>query len=160
MLCLHECKDHNMTPLLSQIFFRAWPLTSSDSPTPTSVFTLEMSTLFCPLDTKIDIFITWGKMQASTHPSLFMAYYWELLRVVPFSVYFLQFQLYIFHRWMLCPSKDREKLDKLLHTNDVISMCLLSIEFDSKLLFMSACFVWLHSVTHLKYAIGPVLFCF
>ncbi|KAI0263158.1 hypothetical protein BGY98DRAFT_1103939 [Russula aff. rugulosa BPL654] len=53
---------------------------------------------------------------------------------------------------------DREELDKLLHTNDVIAMRLLSIEFDSELLFMSACSIWFHSVTRLKYAIDPDLF--
>jgi hypothetical protein len=60
---------------------------------------------------------------------------------------------------MLCPSEDREELNKLLHTNDVVSMRLLSIEFDSELLFMSACSTWLHFVTCLKYAIDPDLFC-
>jgi hypothetical protein len=40
---------------------------------------------------------------------------------------------------LLRPSEDREELDKLLHTSDVISMRLLSIEFDSELLIMSAC---------------------
>ena len=54
---------------------------------------------------------------------------------------------------------DREELDKLLHTNDVIAMHLLSIEFDSELLLMSACSIWLHSVTHLEYVIDPDLFC-
>ena len=53
----------------------------------------------------------------------------------------------------------REELDKLLHTNDMISMRLLSIEFDSKLLLMSAYSIWLHSVTRLNYAIDPDLFC-
>jgi hypothetical protein len=38
---------------------------------------------------------------------------------------------------LLRPSEDREKLVKLLHTSDVISMRLLSIEFDSELLMMS-----------------------
>jgi hypothetical protein len=38
---------------------------------------------------------------------------------------------------MLHPSKDREELNKLLHTSNVISMRLLSIEFDSKLLITS-----------------------
>ena len=53
---------------------------------------------------------------------------------------------------MLCPSKDktREELDKLLHTDDVISMRLLCIEFDSELLFVAACSIWLHSVTCLS----------
>jgi hypothetical protein len=60
---------------------------------------------------------------------------------------------------MLRPSEDREELDKLLHTSDVISMRLLSLEFDSELLMMSACSIWLHSVTHLEYAIDPDLFC-
>ena len=54
--------------------------------------------------------------------------------------------------------KDREELNKLLHTDDVISMHLLSIEFDSKLLFVAVCSIWLHSVTHLKYIIDPNLF--
>ena len=54
---------------------------------------------------------------------------------------------------------DREELNKLLHINDVISMRLLSIEFDSELLLMSACSIWLHSVTRLDYAIDPDLFC-
>jgi hypothetical protein len=54
---------------------------------------------------------------------------------------------------------DREELDKLLHTNDVITMHLLSIEFDSELLLMSACSIWFHSVTRLKYVIDPDLFC-
>jgi hypothetical protein len=60
---------------------------------------------------------------------------------------------------VLRPSKDREELDKLLHTSDVISMRLLSLEFDSELLMMSACLIWLHSVTRLEYAIDPDLFC-
>jgi hypothetical protein len=60
---------------------------------------------------------------------------------------------------MLRPSEDREEIDKLLHTSDVISMCLLSIEFDSELLMMSACSIWLHSMTHLEYAIDPDFFC-
>ena len=60
---------------------------------------------------------------------------------------------------MLRPPEDSEELDRLLHTNDVISMRLLSIEFDSKLLLMSACSIWLHSVTRLEYAIDPDLFC-
>jgi hypothetical protein len=60
---------------------------------------------------------------------------------------------------MLHPSEDREELDKLLHTSDVISMRLLSLEFDSELLMMSACSIWLHSVTRLEYAIDPDLFC-
>jgi hypothetical protein len=60
---------------------------------------------------------------------------------------------------MLRPSEDREELDKLLHTSDVISMRLLSLEFDSELLMMSACSIWLHSVTRLEYAIDPDLFC-
>jgi hypothetical protein len=54
---------------------------------------------------------------------------------------------------------DREELDKLLHTNDMIAMRLLSIEFDSELLFMSACSIWFHSVTRLEYVIDPDLFC-
>jgi hypothetical protein len=60
---------------------------------------------------------------------------------------------------LLHPSEDREELDKLLHTSDVISMHLLSIEFDSELLMMSACSIWLHSMTRLEYAIGLNLFC-
>jgi hypothetical protein len=56
-------------------------------------------------------------------------------------------------------AEDREELDKLLQTNDMISMHLLSIEFDSELLFMSACSIWLHSVTRLEYAIDSDLFC-
>jgi hypothetical protein len=60
---------------------------------------------------------------------------------------------------MLHPSEDREEIDKLLHTSDVISMRFLSIEFDSELLIMSACSIWLHSVTHLKYAIDSDFFC-
>ena len=61
---------------------------------------------------------------------------------------------------MLRPSvdKDREELDKLLHTDDIISMRLLSIEFDSKLLFAAACSIWLHSVTCLEYVIDTNLF--
>ena len=61
---------------------------------------------------------------------------------------------------MLCPSKDktREELDKLFHTDDMISMRLLCIEFDSKLLFVAACSIWLHSVTRLEYVIDPSLF--
>ena len=61
---------------------------------------------------------------------------------------------------MLRPLEDktREELDKLLHTDDVISMHLLSIEFDSELLFAAACSVWLHSVTCLEYVIDPSLF--
>ena len=54
--------------------------------------------------------------------------------------------------------KTREELDKLLHTDDVISMCLLCIEFDSELLFAAACSVWLCSVTRLEYVIDPGLF--
>jgi hypothetical protein len=61
--------------------------------------------------------------------------------------------------YVLRPLKDREELDKLLHANDVISMRLLSIEFDSELLLMFACSIWLHSVTCLEYAIDPDLFC-
>jgi hypothetical protein len=61
--------------------------------------------------------------------------------------------------YLLRPSEDREELDKLLHTSDVISMRLFSLEFDSKLLMMSACSIWLHSVTRLEYAIDPDLFC-
>jgi hypothetical protein len=60
---------------------------------------------------------------------------------------------------MLRPSEDRKELDKLLHTSDVISIRLLSIEFDSKLLMMSAYSIWLHSMTHLEYAIDSDLFC-
>jgi hypothetical protein len=60
---------------------------------------------------------------------------------------------------VLRPSEDREELDKLLHASDVISMRLFSLEFDSELLMMSACSIWLHSVTHLEYAIDPDLFC-
>ena len=61
---------------------------------------------------------------------------------------------------MLCPSVDktREELDKLLYTDDVISMRLFSIEFDSELLFVAACSVWLRSVTRLEYVIDPSLF--
>ncbi|KAI0267538.1 hypothetical protein BGY98DRAFT_1102004 [Russula aff. rugulosa BPL654] len=59
---------------------------------------------------------------------------------------------------MLRPPEDREELDRLLHTNDVISMHLLSIEFDSELLLISACSIWLHSVTRLKYAIDSDIF--
>ena len=54
--------------------------------------------------------------------------------------------------------KTREELDKLLHTDDVILMRLLCIEFDSELLFAAACSVWLRSVTHLEYVIDPGLF--
>jgi hypothetical protein len=60
---------------------------------------------------------------------------------------------------LLRPSEDREELDKLLHTSDVISMRLFSLEFDSELIMMSACSIWLHFVTRLKYAIDPDLFC-
>jgi hypothetical protein len=59
---------------------------------------------------------------------------------------------------LLCPPEDRKKLDKLLHTNDMISMHFLSIEFDSELMFLSACSIWLHSVTHLEWAVDPTLF--
>ena len=61
---------------------------------------------------------------------------------------------------MLRPSGDktREELDKLLHTDDVISMRLLCIEFDSELLFAAACSTWLHSVTRLEYVVDPDLF--
>ena len=61
---------------------------------------------------------------------------------------------------MLCLSEDktREELDKLLHADNVISMHLLCIEFDSELLFVAACSTWLHSVTCLKYIIDPALF--
>ena len=59
---------------------------------------------------------------------------------------------------MLRPLEDREELDKLLHTSDVISMRLLSIEFDSELLFLAACSVWLQSVTRLEYVVDPSLF--
>ena len=63
-------------------------------------------------------------------------------------------------RYLLCPSEDktREELDKLLHADDVISMRLLCIEFDSELLFAAACSTWLHFVTRLKYVIDPSLF--
>ena len=54
--------------------------------------------------------------------------------------------------------KTREELDKLLHTSDVISMRLLSIEFDSELLFLAVCSVWLQSVTRLEYVVDPSLF--
>ena len=61
---------------------------------------------------------------------------------------------------VLRPSGDktREELDKLLHTDDVISMRLLCIEFDSELLFAAACSTWLHSVTRLEYVVDPDLF--
>ena len=59
---------------------------------------------------------------------------------------------------MLRPLKDREELNKLLHTNDVISIQLLSLKFDCELLLMAACSIWLHSVTHLEYAIDSNLF--
>ena len=61
---------------------------------------------------------------------------------------------------LLRPSEDktREELDRLLHTNDVISMRLLCIEFDSELLFAAACSIWLHSVTRLEYVVDPDLF--
>ena len=61
---------------------------------------------------------------------------------------------------VLRPSGDktREELDKLLHTDDVISMRLLCIEFDSELLFAAACSTWLHSVTRLEYIVDPDLF--
>ena len=61
---------------------------------------------------------------------------------------------------LLRPSKDktREELDKLLHTDDVISMRLLCIEFDSELMFAAACSTWLHSVTRLEYVVDPDLF--
>ena len=61
---------------------------------------------------------------------------------------------------MLRPSGDktREELDKLLHTDNVISMRLLCIEFDSELLFAAACSTWLHSVTRLEYVVDPDLF--
>ena len=61
---------------------------------------------------------------------------------------------------LLRPSGDktREELDKLLHTDDVISMCLLCIGFDSELLFAAACSTWLHSVTRLEYVVDPDLF--
>ena len=61
---------------------------------------------------------------------------------------------------MLRPSGDktREELDKLLHTDDVILLRLLCIEFDSELLFAAACSIWLHSVTRLEYVIDPSLF--
>ena len=63
--------------------------------------------------------------------------------------------------WILLrPSGDktREELDKLLHTDDVISMRLLCIEFDSELLFAAACLTWLHAVTRLEYVVDPDLF--
>ena len=61
---------------------------------------------------------------------------------------------------LLRPSGDktREELDKLLHTDDVISMRLLCIEFDSELMFAAACSTWLHSVTRLEYVVDPNLF--
>ena len=61
---------------------------------------------------------------------------------------------------MLHPSEDktREELDKLLHTDDIISMRLLCIEFDSELMFAAACSTWLHSVTRLEYVVDPDLF--
>ena len=61
---------------------------------------------------------------------------------------------------MLHPPKDktREELDKLLHTDNVISMRLFCIEFDSELLFAAACLIWLRSVTRLEYVIDPSLF--
>ena len=58
----------------------------------------------------------------------------------------------------LSEDKIREELDKLLHTDDVISMCLLCIEFDSELLFAAACSIWLRSMTRLEYVIDPSLF--
>ena len=58
----------------------------------------------------------------------------------------------------LSEDKIREELDKLLHTDDVISMCLLCIEFDSKLLFAAVCSIWLRSMTRLEYIIDPSLF--
>ena len=54
--------------------------------------------------------------------------------------------------------KDQEELDKLLYEDDIISMHLLSIEFNSELLFAAACSIWLHSVTRLKYVVDPALF--
>ena len=54
--------------------------------------------------------------------------------------------------------KNREELDRLLYANDIVSMCLLSIEFDFELLFVAACSTRLHSVTHLEYVIDPNLF--
>ena len=54
--------------------------------------------------------------------------------------------------------KDREKLDRLLYADDIVSMHLLSIEFDSKLLFVAVCSTWLYSVTCLEYIIDPNLF--
>ena len=61
---------------------------------------------------------------------------------------------------MLHPLEDkaREELDKLLHADDVISMRLLCIKFDSELLFAAACSAWLHSVTRLEYVVDPTLF--
>ena len=61
---------------------------------------------------------------------------------------------------LLCPlrNKDRKELNKLLHTDNMISMYLLSIEFDFKLLIMSACSIWLYSVTYFKYAIDSSAF--
>ena len=55
-------------------------------------------------------------------------------------------------------NKTREELDKLLHTDDMISMRLLCIEFDSELLFAAACSTWLHAVTRLEYVVDPDLF--
>ena len=77
--------------------------------------------------------------------------------------------MYLFNLWwgsdkfpfysvMPLGGQGQEKLDKILHTNDVVSMCLLSIEFNSELLFVAGCLTWLHSVTHFKYAVGPTLF--
>ena len=73
-------------------------------------------------------------------------------------LYYYHYKLFFSH--MLRPSEDktREELDKLLHADDVISMHLLCIEFDSKLLFAAACSIWLHSVTRLEYVIDPSLF--
>ena len=59
---------------------------------------------------------------------------------------------------MLRPLEDREKLDRLLHNNSVISIRLLSLGFDCELLCMAACSIWLHSVTRLEYAVDPDLF--
>ena len=78
-------------------------------------------------------------------------------------LYLLKLKLIIYLvllSYMLRPSKDgtRKELDKLLHTDDVISMRLLCIEFDSELLFAAACSIWLRSVTRLKYVIDPSLF--
>jgi hypothetical protein len=59
---------------------------------------------------------------------------------------------------MLCPLEDREELDRLLHTNSMISIWLLSLGFDCELLCMAACSIWLNSVTRLEYVVDPDLF--